>query len=123
MKANPLSLSAPAFASANLTVVGRFQVHCESRSGDYILGFSTDSDADAIEAFVLQAPAHEGGDVSILDSTEQRMIAFVKWRIARTEIGLPVLYRTNVFHDWHFAMIACELLKQKKNRDAVEMCF
>ena len=51
------------------------------------------------------------------------MIAFVKWKVARTEIGLPVLQRANVFHDWQLAMIACDLLKQKKIRDAVEMRF
>ena len=86
-------------------------------------GFSTDSDAEIIEAFMFQAPAYDGGDIRVLDQSEQRMIAFVKWKVARTEIGLPVLQRANVFHDWHFAMIACDLLKQKKIRDAVEMRF
>ena len=51
---------------------------------------STDSDVEAIEAFILEAPADEGGDVRVLDQTEQRMIAFVKWKIARTEIGLRI---------------------------------
>ena len=86
-------------------------------------GFSTDSDTEGIEAFMLQAPVYEGGDICVLDQIEQRLIAFVKWKIARTEIGQPVLHRANVFHDWHFAMIAGDLLKQKDIRDAVEMRF
>ena len=109
------------FTAATPSTNGRFQIYRESRGGNFVPGFSTDSDAEIIEAFMFQAPAYDGGDIRVLDQSEQRMIAFVKWKIARTEIGLPVLQRANVFHDWHFAMIACDLLKQKKIRDAVEM--
>ena len=78
-------------------------------------GFSTDSDTEAIEAFMLQSPVYEGGDIRVLDQTEQRLIAFVKWKIARNEIGLPVLQRSNVFHHWHFALLDCELPKQRQS--------
>jgi hypothetical protein len=111
------------FTSATLSADGRFQIYREPRGGNFVPGFSTDSDAEIIEAFMFQAPAYDGGDIRVLDQSEQRMIAFVKWKIARTEIGLPVLERSNVFCDWHFAMIACDLLKQKEIRDAVEMRF
>ena len=108
---------------AKLPAAGRFQIYRESRGGSFVPGFSTDSDAEIIEAFMIQMPAYDGGDIRVLDQTEQRMVAFVKWKVARTEIGLPILHRANVFHDWHFAMIACDLLKQKKIRAAVEMRF
>ena len=123
MKTNIVLQSDPALTPANTLPVGRFQIYRESRGGNFVPGFSTDSDAEIIEAFIFQAPAYDGGDIRVLDQSEQRMIAFVKWRVAKTEIGLPVLQRANVFHDWYFAMIACDFLKQKKNRDAVEMRF
>jgi hypothetical protein len=123
MKNNIILQSTPALTSATRSAVGRFQIYRESRGGNFVPGFSTDLDVEAIEAFMFQAPAYDGGAIRVLDQSEQRMIAFVKWKVARTEIGLPVLQRANVFHDWHFAMIACDFLKQKKIRDAVEMRF
>lgn len=115
--------SPPAFTPAKIPAGGRFQIYRESRGGNFVPGFSSDAETEIIEAFMFQAPAYDGGDIRVLDQFEQRMVAFVKWKVARTEIGLPVLQRVNVFHDWHFAMIACDLLKQKKTRDAVEMRF
>ena len=123
MKNNTIPRLASAFTPATLSAPGRFQIYRESRGGNFIPGFSTDSDVEVIEAFMFQAPVYDGGDIRVLDKSEQRMIAFVKWKIARTEIGLPVLQRAKVFHEWQFAMIACDLLKQKKIRDAVEMRF
>lgn len=123
MKTNIILQSAPAFTPAKIPAVGRFQIYRESRGGNFVPGFSTDSEAEIIEVFMFQAPAYDGGDIRVLDQSEQRMVAFVKWKVGRTEIGLPVLQRANVFHDWHFAMIACDFLKQKKIRDAVEMRF
>ena len=123
MKTNIILQSALAFAHAKHPATGRFQLYCESRGGNFVAGFSSDSDAEIIEAFMFQAPAYDGGDIRVLDQSERRMVAFVKWKIARTEIGLPVLQRPNVFHDWHFALIACDFLKQKKIRDAIEMRF
>lgn len=123
MKNNLIPQSAPAFTPPKLSAVGRFQIYRESRGGNYIPASGTDSDTEAIEAFILHAPMYDGGGICVVDKSEQRMIAFVRWKVARTEIGLPVLQRANVFHDWQFAMIACDLLKQKNIRDAVEMRF
>ena len=123
MKNNYVSQAMRASEPAKQSAVGRFQIYRESRSGNFVPGFSTDSEAEIIEAFMFQAPTYDCGDIRVFDQSEQRMVAFVKWKIARTEIGLPILHRANVFHDWHFAMIACDLLKQKKTRDAVEMRF
>src|SRR4051812_32495224 len=120
---NIIHASQSVLTLATSSTDGRFQIYRESRGGNFVPGFSSESDAEIIEAFMFQAPAFDGGDIRVLDQSEQRMIAFVKWKIARTEIGLPILQRANVFHDWHFAMIACDLLKQKKIHDAVEMRF
>ena len=123
MKKNIILQSASAFTSVKPSAVGRFRIYRESRGGNFVPRSSANSDAEIIEAFMFQAPAYDGGDIRVLDQSEQRMVALVKWKVVRTEIGLPVLQRTNVFHDWHFAMIACDLLRQKKIRDAVEMRF
>jgi glycogen synthase len=106
---------------AKTNTVGRFQVYRQTRAGIYALGFQTDSDAEAVEAFMRQAPAFEGGEIRLLDRNEQRMIAFVKWTLETTEIGLPGFHRENVFHDWHLALIACEVQKQLQMRTAVEL--
>lgn len=118
-----VSQSVLGVTSATPSTGGRFQISREPRGGNSAPGFSTDSGAEIVEAFMFRAPAYDGGDIHVLDQSEHRMIAFVKWKIARTEIGLPVLHRVNVFYDWQFAMIACDLLRQKKTRDAVEMRF
>lgn len=123
MKTILIPQSAPSLVPTTLPTIGRFQIYLEYRSGSFIPGFHTDSDAEVIEVFMLQAPVYDGGEIRVLDRSEQRMVAFVKWRIARTELGLPVLHRSNVFHDWHLALIACDLLKQKQIRDEVEMRF
>ena len=123
MKTNIILQSAPAFTPSKLSAVGRFQIYRESRDGNYIPVFGTDSDTEAIEAFVVHVPMYDGGGICVVDQSEQRMIAFAKWKIARTEIGLAVLQRTNVFQDWQYAMIACDLLRQNKTYGAVEMQF
>ena len=123
MKNNIVPQSAPAFTPATLSAVGRFQIYRESRGGNYIPAFGTDSDTEAIEVFILHAPMYDGGGICVVDQSEQRMIAFVKWKSARTEIGLPVLQRSNVFQDWQYAMIACDLLLQNTISGALEMQF
>lgn len=121
MKNKGIPRTALASTPARISAVGRFQVYRQTRAGIYNLSFSTDSDAEAVEAFLLQAPAFEGGEIRLLDQIEQHMIAFVKWRIDTTEIGLPVFHRENVFHDWNLALLACQLQKQAQMRAAVEL--
>ena len=121
MKNTLVPQTPPAPPPAKTTAVGRFQVYWQTRAGIYVLGFNTDSDAEAVEAFMLQAPAFDGGEIRLLDRDERRMIAFVKWRMETTEIGLPVFHRENVFHDWHLALIACQFQKQSQMRAAVEL--
>lgn len=103
MKTNIILQSAPSFTPGKIPAGERFQIYRESRGGNFVPGFSSNAETEIIEAFMFQAPAYDGGDIRVLDQSEQRMVAFVKWKVARTEIGLPVLQRVNVFHDWHFA--------------------
>ena len=121
MKLTHVPQTRPASTSERIPATGRFQVYRQTRVGIYTLCFQTDSDAEAVEAFMRQAPAFEGGEIRLLDRNEQRMIAFVKWTLETTEIGLPVFHRENVFHDWHLALIACEVQKQLQMRTAVEL--
>ncbi len=123
MKNNLVPQSTPAFTTATLSAVGCIQMYRESRDGNYIPAFGTDSDDKAIEAFIFHAPMYDVGGICGVDQSEQRMIPFVKWKNARTEIGPPVLQHSNVFQDWQYAMIACDLLRQNKICGAVEMQF
>ena len=66
MKNSLVPQLASAFTPAKFSAVGRFQIYRESRGGNFIPGFSTDSDVEAIEAFMFQAPAYDGGDIRVL---------------------------------------------------------
>ena len=108
-------------ASADASAATRYQIYRQTRTGVYLPGFKTDSVDEAVEAFMLQAPVFEGGEIRLLDRSDQRMVAFVKWRMDTTEIGLPIFLRQNVFHDWHLALIACTVQKQQEVGAAVEL--
>jgi len=101
--------------------VGRFQVIVEYAAGVCVSGAFTDSPEEAVEAFMTKMPEHEEGEVSLFDRDEQRVVASVKWKMGATEIGLRVLHRQNVFHDWHLALIACEVQKRRSVQAAVEL--
>jgi hypothetical protein len=101
-------LRTPQMLAAAIAVgLKRFQIYRENINGTRILVQVINSETEAVEAFMRQAPVFEGGDIQLLDQHEQRMIAFAKWKMMTTEIGLPILHRVNVFHDWHLALLAC----------------
>ncbi len=60
--------------------VARYQIHRQNRTGLFLPGFRTDSAPEAVEAFLNQAPAFEGGGVRLLDHRDQRMVASVEWK-------------------------------------------
>jgi hypothetical protein len=120
MKNKHVPQTPPASTPAKTPAVGRFQVYRQTSAGIYTPGFKTDSDAEAVEAFMRQAPAFEGGEIRLLDRDEQRMVAIVKWAMQTNEIGFPVSHRQNVFHDWHLALLACQIKKQAQIHAAVE---
>ncbi|MBE7539530.1 MAG: hypothetical protein HS122_14110 [Opitutaceae bacterium] len=79
--------------------VARYQIYRQNRAGLFLPGYRTDSAPEAVEAFLNQAPAFEGGGVRLLDHHDQRMVASVEWRTEKTEFGFPVHHRANRFHD------------------------
>ena len=111
----------PAPTSAGASDVARYQIYRQTRAGIYLPGFKTDSVDEAVEAFMLQAPVFEGGEIRLLDRSDQRMVAFVKWKMDTTGIGIPIFHRQNVFHDWHLALIACAVQKRKLVQTEVEL--
>jgi hypothetical protein len=101
--------------------VGRFQVIVESAAGVCVSGGFTDSPEEAVDAFMSKAPGCEGGEVTLFDRDEQRVVASVKWKMDTTEIGLRVLHRQNLFHDWHLALIASEAQKRRSEPAIAEL--
>lgn len=79
--------------------VARYQIHRQNRTGLFLPVFRTDSAPEAVEAFLNQAPAFDGGGVRLLDHREQRMVASVEWSTVKTDFGFPVHLRVNRFHD------------------------
>lgn len=114
-------LLAPQMLAAAIAVgLKRFQIYRENINGTRVLVQVINSEAEAVEAFMRQAPVFDGGDIHLLDQHEQRMIAFVKWKMMTTEIGLSVLHRVNVFHDWHLALLACRNESPDSSGDFVQ---
>ena len=99
----------------------RFQVIVEYAAGVCAPSAIAESAEEAVEAFMVQAPGCEEGEISLFDRTEQRMVASVKWEMDSTEIGLCVPHRQNVFHDWHLALIAFEVQKRRSEPAFVEL--
>lgn len=79
--------------------VARYQIHRQNRTGLFLPVFRSDSAPEAVEAFLNQAPAFDGGGVRLLDHREQRMVASVEWSTVKTDFGFPVHHRMNRFHD------------------------
>ena len=100
---------------------GRFQVIVEYAAGVCVPGAVAESAEEAVEAFMVQTPGCEEGEISLFDRNEQRVVASVKWKMSGTEIGLDIPHRQNVFHDWHLALIACEVQKRRSVQAAVEL--
>jgi hypothetical protein len=100
---------------------GRYQVIVEYEAGVCVSGSFTDSQEEAVEAFLIQSPGCKEGEISLFDRDEQRIAASVKWKLSGTEIGLRVPHRQNVFHDLHFALIALEVQKRRAVAATVEL--
>ena len=112
------TVSIPARGRLN---AARFQVVVEFATGVCFVTAVAESPKEAVEVFMLQSPGCEEGEVSLFDRNEQRIVASVKWKMSGTEIGLRIPHRQNVFHDWHLALIACQIQKQKQLVAAVEL--
>ena len=118
---------------------GRFQVIVEYAEGVCISAAIAESPEEAVEAFMVQMPGCDEGEITLFDRREQRIpqrqlslpaegsdfvvvgriVASVKWKMSGTEIGLRVPHRQNVFHDSHLGLIALEV----RNRRSVAAKF
>lgn len=99
--------------------VARYQIHRQNRTGLFLPGFRTDSAPEAVEAFLNQAPAFDGGEVRLFDHREQRMVASVEWRTEKTDFGFPVHHRVNRFHDPMVERLAADVLARESLRQSV----
>lgn len=99
----------------------RFQVIVEFAEGLYLPSAGAESPEEAVEAFMVQTPGCEEGEISLFDHDLKRVIASVKWKMSGTEIGLRVPQRQNVFHDWHLALIALEVTNRRSVQASGEL--
>ena len=96
--------------------VARYQIYQQNRAGLFFPGYRTDSAPEAVEAFLNQAPAFEGGGVRLLDHHDQRMVASVEWRTEKTDFGFPVFHRSNRFHNPMIEFVAGEATAREAMR-------
>lgn len=103
--------------------VAQYQIYRQNRAGLFLPGYRSDSAPEAVEAFLNQAPAFDGGEVRLFDHRNQRMVAAVEWRIEKTDFGFPVHHRVNRFHDAMIEQLANtvqarELLRKELRHEA-----
>ena len=99
----------------------RFQVIIEYAAGAYLQSAVADSPEEAVETFLAQPPGCEQSDIILFDRDAQRVVAFVKWKMGKTEIGLSVPRRENIYYDWRLAIVAMETLKTRVIAVAAEL--
>lgn len=99
--------------------VARYQIYQQDRAGHFLPGYRTDSAPEAVESFLNQAPAFDGGGVRLLDHHDQRMVASVEWRTEKTDFGFSVHHRVNRFHDAVIEQLADEVLARETLRETV----
>lgn len=102
------TLSTPMVASAEAraSAVARYQIFSQTRTGVFAAGFQSNSAGEAVEAFLKQAPAFEGGDIRLWNHRAQELSASVEWRKERTGVDGAVYHRTDHFHDRLLGVIA-----------------
>ena len=105
---------------AGAEIESRYQIYRQTRTGTYTVAFKTDSAAEAVEAFLNQAPAFEGGELRIWNQPEQRVSASVEWNMEKTDFGFPVFNRTNVFHDRLLGLVARQVQVREEIREEIQ---
>jgi hypothetical protein len=87
----------------------RFQIYRQGPAGNYSPRLGTNSAIKAVEAFLTERPAFEGGDMHLWNHHEHRVCASVKWNVLRTPSGTLMRHRTNVFCDALLAFIVRQI--------------
>lgn len=109
MKLTPAQSSLSSPMTARTATATGYQISRQTRAGVFVPCFQSDSPAIAVEAFLRQSPAFDGGEVRLWDTQQQRLSATVKWTFARTANGLRPRQRVNVFYDRRLAELAREI--------------
>ena len=124
VKSNPLSFGrsfgGTPTPTSGIPSSGRFLVIVEYAAGVCITAAVAESAEGAVEAFLLQGPACDEGEIALFDRSAQRVVAAVKWKMRGTEIGLPVPHRVNVFYDWYLALLALEVQRRRAMQTSIE---
>jgi hypothetical protein len=107
-------------ANAETATASRYQIYRQTRAGTYTVEFKTDSAAVAVEAFLNQSPAFEGGELRLWNDRKQRVSASVEWSTEETDFGFPVFNRTNVFHDRLLGLIARQMQVREEIREEIQ---
>jgi len=108
--------SSPITVAGAKASAGRYQIYRQNRAGLFLPCYRSDSAPEAVEAFLSQAPAFDGGEVRLFDHRDQRMVATVEWRIEKTDFGFPVHHRVNRFHDAMIKQLAGDVLARETLR-------
>jgi hypothetical protein len=106
MKLTPTQSSLTSSMTAVTTAVTGYQIFRQTRAGIFVPCFQSDSPVIAVEAFLRQSPAFDGGEVRLWNRQQQRLSASVKWTIEKTAFGFHVRQRVNVFYDRRLAELA-----------------
>lgn len=107
--------------NAETATVSRYHIYRQTHAGSYTVPFKTDSAVEAVEAFLNQSPAFEGGEVRLWNHPEQRISAFVTWSTEKTEFGFAVFNRTNVFNERLLGLIAQQIQVLEELQHSVHM--
>ena len=107
-------------ANSEAAALPRFQIYRQTPAGTYRFEFKTDAAIDAVEAFLNQSPAFEGGAFRIWNRREWCVSASVEWHLEKTDFGFPVLNPTNVFHDRLPAVIARQIQMREEIREEIQ---
>lgn len=97
----------------------RFQIYRQTRAGNDVAGFQSESPSEVIEAFLLAKPLFDGGELRIWDRRDQRAVASVVWRSEETDFGFAVRHRTNLFHDRLFGLVARHIQDREAMRHEI----
>ena len=108
-------------SATGIRTSGRFVVIVEYAAGVCVTTAVAENAEGAVEAFLVQRPAYEEGEISLFDRSEQRVVASVKWKMSGTEIGLHVPHRLNVFYEWYLALIAWEVQRRRTVQTSIEL--
>ena len=119
MKITPAQSSLASPMTAGAATVTGYQIYRQTRAGIFVSCFKSDSPAIAVEAFLRQSPAFDGGEIRLWNHRQQRLSATIKWTHVGTSFGFHVRQRVNVFYDRRLAELAREIQMREFLREVM----